>query len=383
MNIRNAVCMKLITDAAFSAIEKSAIQDGLLSMEFAGHYESYKFSEDELIKQLDENVTMKESEILDEYDGNIQLKENEEDRPVFLDDLFIDESISSLRQIMDDENAETKETGKADVQNGVERSKKESLMRGSPIDKAANSLLRRTISELERALNDTNKLLSVRDAENSKVRAQLMAMERNYEEEKSRCKTLEEMVEEKNMIINELERRLENEKNEIETLKLWIENNKGDSMLDYVKETICATPEEIDKIREMNIEQEKQILELKMRLRELELEKQREKEKTNNEITKLKTPLPNDQKTKCRSVIQKEQNLQMKLRMKFMRDAFFYFMIDYHAEEQLRAILAILEYEDRRKDIIFESHKMRQQGRKFSVSQVSSRKFTFVQEEHR
>lgn len=354
-----------------------------MEMESVGDYEPYTFSEGDLIERLNANMTMRESEILDEDDQMRQLNENEEDRPVFIDDLFIDESTYFVEQIIGENSIETMETSKADVQADEESNKKEFTTRSSPVDKAANSLLRRTIMELERALNDTNKLLAVRDAETSKVRAQLVAVERDYEEEKLKCKTLEEALESKNVIISELEGRLESEKQEIATLKQWVENNKGENTLDYVKETICATPDEIDKIREINIEQEKQILELKLKLRDMELEKQREGEKTKSEITKFKTPSSSDQKMKCRSVVQREQTLQMKLRMKFMRDAFFYFMIDYHAEEQLRAILAILEYEDRRKDIIFESHKMRQQGRKFSVSQVSSRKFTFVQEERR
>jgi len=352
-------------------------------MESADDYESYQFSEGDLVERLTEYMTMRESEILDEDDEMRQLKENEEDRPVFIDDLFIDESTFSLEQIMDENCVETKGTAKADVQVNEDDCKKDSTTRSSPVDKAANSLLRKTITELERALNDTNKLLAIRDAETSRVRAQLLAVERNYGEEKLKCKRLEEALENKGVIISELEKRIENEKQEIEALRLWIENNKGEQTLDYVKETICATPEEIDKIRELNVEQEKQIIDLKMKLQELEIAKQRESQHLKDEMAKLKAPTPFDHKAKCRTVIQREQTLQMKLRMKFMRDAFFYFMIDYHAEEQLRAILAILEYEDRRKDIIFESHKMRQQGRKFSVSQVSSRAFTFVQEEHR
>ena len=354
-------------------------------MEGAGDYESYGFSEDELIERLNSSIEMRESEILDEDEESkerSQLKENDANRPVFLDDLFIDESINALNQIMDDETDETKEAIPADVQGGGDKSRKDLGKRSNPIDKAANSLLRRTISELERALNDTNKLLAVRDAENGRVRTQLTTVEKNYEEERLKCVKLEETVDGKEMIITELEAELGKQKTEIQTLKLWVENNKSERAIDCIKETICATPEEIDRIREINIEQEKQILELKMKLREIEMERQREKTKTRKEMVTADTNFLIEPKLKCKNV-QKEQNLQMKLRMKFMRDAFFYFMIDYHAEEQLRAILAILEYEDRRTDIIFESHKMRQQGRKFSVSQVSSRKFTFVQEEHR
>jgi len=49
--------------------------------------------------------------------------------------------------------------------------------------------------------------------------------------------------------------------------------------------------------------------------------------------------------------------------LKFLRGALFYFMIDFHADEQLKAILAILGYEDRREDIIIESQKMKRQGK--------------------
>ncbi|XP_065063651.1 putative autophagy-related protein 11 [Rhopilema esculentum] len=357
-------------------------------MEALTSYESYDISEEEVMKQLNSDL-IKESEILDEEELIWQPPEFEEDiegRPGFSNELHADEEINALK-VKRNENNETKEPTKADVCESTLTAtegysiKVEVQNTGSPVDRAANSLLRRTISELERALNDTNKLLLVRDTENSKVRAQLMLIEKKYEEELERRKALEFADEEKGQIITSLEERLKNEKKEVESLKLWIENNKDENTMNFVKETICATPEEIDKIREINIEQEKKILELKMRLRESEIAREKEKIKLEDSKQRLPSISSND-KTKCKNV-QKEQNLQMKLRMKFMRDAFFYFMIDYHAEEQLRAILAILEYEDRRQDIIFEAHKMRQEGRKFSVSQVSSRKFTFVQEEHR
>eukprot|EP00112_Aurelia_sp_Birch-Aquarium-sp1_P021644 Seg588.5 transcript_id=Seg588.5/GoldUCD/mRNA.D3Y31 product="hypothetical protein" protein_id=Seg588.5/GoldUCD/D3Y31 len=345
-------------------------------MESLSDYDEFhEFSGDEILEQLNSDL-IKESEILDEEtDFALECEEVEVNRPVFVDeeDLFIDEELEIHEKLN-----ETKEINAADVKVIEKNQRQENVPTSSPSDRAANSLLRKTIAELERALTDTNKLLTVRDAENNKVRTQLMSLEKDLEAEQLRCKGLEESLTEKNEIINDLEKTIENDRKETESLKLWVENNKEATTIDFVKETICATPEEIDKIREINIEQEKQILDLKMKLATyVEMA-----EKANNETVKQKQLAQNDPRSKCRH-LKKERDLQTKLRMKFMRDAFFYFMIDYHAEEQLRAIIAILEYEDKRQDIIIESHRMRQKGRKFSVSQVSSRKLTFVQEEHR
>ena len=76
-------------------------------------------------------------------------------------------------------------------------------------------------------------------------------------------------------------------------------------------------------------------------------------------------------------------DLQDNLRIKFLRDAFFYYMIGFHPDEQINAILAILEYGDRRQEFVMEAHTMRKLGKKFNVSQVSSRGHSFVQEQFR
>ena len=71
--------------------------------------------------------------------------------------------------------------------------------------------------------------------------------------------------------------------------------------------------------------------------------------------------------------------LHARLQMKFMRDAFFYYMIGFHSDEQINAILAILDYGDKRQDFVLEAHKLKKSGKKFNVSKVSTRGLTFVQ----
>ena len=66
--------------------------------------------------------------------------------------------------------------------------------------------------------------------------------------------------------------------------------------------------------------------------------------------------------------------------MKFMRDAFFYYMIGFHSDEQINAILAILDYGDKRQDFVLEAHKLKKSGKKFNVSKVSTRGLTFEQQ---
>lgn len=122
-----------------------------------------------------------------------------------------------------------------------------------------------------------------------------------------------------------------------------------------------------------------ELIEVKQKLKETE--RQLSDFKVNNQLT-------SDQRLESKSDFrdipkpqkQCQKELQTQPRLKFLRDAFFYYMIDFHSEEQMKAILAILDYDDRRHDIIIESHTMRRQGKRFTVTEVSSRSLTFVQE---
>lgn len=236
----------------------------------------------------------------------------------------------------------------------------------------SNSLLRATICELERALKDTRRLLFERDKEGSALRQELERTRKDLHKEQQAWKKLELENESK----SEKSRKEENEKSKLREEiielkeKLWeCENPQQGS----------GEPEEIVPCCSSMHE----LVEVQRKLKETE--QQFEDFKVNNQTgggeqkILAARQLANGSATKNHKQNQKE--IQSQLKMKFLRDAFFYYMIDFHADEQMKAILAILDYEDRRQDIIIESHKMRRQGKKFTVTEVSSRSLTFVQEE--
>lgn len=238
----------------------------------------------------------------------------------------------------------------------------------------SNSLLRATICELERALKDTRRLLFERDKESSALRQEVERTRKDlYREQQARKKL--ELENESNA---EKSRKEENEKS-----KLREEINElREKLLEFENPQQGGDSEEIVPCCSSMYE----LVELQRKLKETE--KQLEDFKVNNQggsdqkaiATRHQASGGTGANAKVHHK-QAQREIQTQLKMKFLRDAFFYYMIDFHADEQIKAILAILDYEDRREDIIIESHKMRRQGKKFTVTEVSSRSLTFVQEE--
>lgn len=238
----------------------------------------------------------------------------------------------------------------------------------------SNSLLRATICELERALKDTRRLLFERDKESSALRQEVERTRKDlYREQQARKKL--ELENESNA---EKSRKEENEKS-----KLREEINVlREKLLEFENPQQGGDSEEIVPCCSSMHE----LVELQRKLKETE--KQLEDFKVNNQggsdqkaiATRHQASGGTGANAKVHHK-QAQREIQTQLKMKFLRDAFFYYMIDFHADEQIKAILAILDYEDRREDIIIESHKMRRQGKKFTVTEVSSRSLTFVQEE--
>ena len=232
----------------------------------------------------------------------------------------------------------------------------------------SNSLLRATICELERALKDTKRLLFERDKENSVLRQDLEKARKDLHKETQARKKLEA----ENKSKEDKSRKEENEKSklrdEIQALK--------EKLGEFENPVECGDPEEIVPCCSSMHE----LVELQRKLKETE--KQLEEFKLNNQTVgdKVIATRQNAAGT-AKTQKQTQKEIQTQLKMKFLRDAFFYYMIDFHADEQMKAILAILDYEDRRHDIILESHKMKRQGKKFTVTEVSSRSLTFVHEE--
>ena len=237
----------------------------------------------------------------------------------------------------------------------------------------SNSLLRATICELERALKDTRRLLFERDKESTALRLEVEKTRKDlYREQQARKKL--ELENESNA---EKYRKEENEKS-----KLREEINElREKLREFENPQQGGDPEEIVPCCSSMHE----LVELQRKLKETE--KQLEDLKSNNQVgSEQKAVASRHQATgstgaTAKTHKQTQREIQSQLKMKFLRDAFFYYMIDFHADEQIKAILAILDYEDRREDIIIESHKMRRQGKKFTVTEVSSRSLTFVQEE--
>lgn len=236
----------------------------------------------------------------------------------------------------------------------------------------SNSLLRATICELERALKDTRRLLFERDKESSALRQELEKARKDLHREQQARKKLEvdnESKAEESRKEDDEKSKLREEINELKEKLREFENPQQSSDPDEIV-PCCSSMHEL--------------VELQRKLKETE--KQLEDFKVNNQggtgeqkIVATRHQCNGSAATKAQKQAQKE--LQTQLKMKFLRDAFFYYMIDFHADEQMKAILAIMDYEDRREDIIIESHKMRRQGKKFTVTEVSSRSLTFVQEE--
>ena len=252
---------------------------------------------------------------------------------------------------------------------GVRETRENSFL-SETVSVTSNSLLRATICELERALKDTRRLLYERDKENSVLRQELEKARRElYKEQQARKK-----VELESTSKAEKSRQEDDEKTklrqEIKELKEQLQQFEHPQQNDDPDEIVpcCSSMHELVELKRKLKESEKQLEEFKVNNQPASDQKALAMRQSNGSVA-----------LKCHKQAQKE--IQTQLRMKFLRDAFFYYMIDFHADEQMKAILAILEYEDRRQEIIVESHKMRRQGKKFTVTEVSSRSFTFVREE--
>ena len=271
------------------------------------------------------------------------------------------------RELCEDTDFESDSCGEGEV----ELQNKDML--SETISVTSNSLLRATICELERALKDTRRLLFERDKENSTLRHELARARKELDKEVEQRQKMEEG---RNEQLEQLTK--DHEKTKSELLSKITELNDQVEKCEKSHEKSDETTDDIIPCcSSMN-----ELVEVKRKLKETEA--RFEEFRVNNaaprgegQVVALRPS--NGVVARCsRHPAQKE--LELQLRMKFLRDAFFYYMIDFHSDEQIKAILAILAYEDKRADIIVESHGMRQRGKKFKVSEVSSRSLTFVQE---
>lgn len=283
-----------------------------------------------------------------------------------MDDAKIEDEIEKEIAQLDIETHENREKANEDQDTSAFEDIEVSL---DTLSVTSNSLLRATICELERALTDTRRLLQDRDKRITELRSDLEKTRKELHKEQKQTKKLRTdsdrtISDLKESHQKEVERLME----EIRELKEILEKNESDKTTTedgFEIVPCCSSMHELVQTRQ------------KLKVTEQKLKDFR----VNNQLTTEQRFYNEDVSLDGPKVRNRSQlELQTQLRLKFLRDAFFYYMIDFHSEEQMKAILAILEYDDRRHDIIIESHSMRRRGKRFTVTEVSSRSLTFVQE---
>ena len=284
------------------------------------------------------------------------------------------------------------------------------------LDKTANlsnSLLRSTINELEKALSDSNLLLTKRDLEIQELRKQNNELQNDFENEVESHSQLKLMFLEKEALLAEREKSIESLNDQINTLtdelneirlNKWnneesfswngsIESHESsddsivinglfsDNMNNYKPKCRYKSKIESSNVR-LSPENDRKFQSNSKRKCPRSQHKRDNKSDTinTNEINMKNFESKEYLKKTVRDEKLSQSELHAHLRMKFMRDAFFYYMIGFHPDEQINAILAILDYGDKRQDFVLEAHKMKKTGKKINVSKISTRGLTFVQE---
>ena len=294
-----------------------------------------------------------------------------------------------------------------------------------------NNLLRTTIEELERALSNSNTLLVKRDQKIHDLRKHNNELKKSLSEELENSAQMNLLLLEKEAVVSEKEAAIaalhtdiERLNNEISDLRLYKINNYQDysiscdpSKLDDSVETDLLGDQDTNSsssdTKHTTACTQRKDSGCSAKTDPLSPYKSKYPSTKQAEVRNTSTPKPGIQQKltskpgsamsrspmsptglRTRSPaspmspsVGKDKNpdnlssseLHARLQMKFMRDAFFYYMIGFHSDEQINAILAILDYGDKRQDFVLEAHKLKKSGKKFNVSKVSTRELTFVQ----
>lgn len=297
----------------------------------------------------------------------------------------------------------------------------------------SNSLLRSTINELEKALNDSNILLAKRDLKIQELRHQNNELKTKFEDQFQESSQLKLLLLEKDSVLSDNENKIqlftqhvEKTNKELNELRLYKMNNlpnqdsysvsmdssQGSSDENSFKDFKDGSEQHIECKRYKNendctvknssysafsnnkkcryrsssdigpkspIESEIKPIGNQCKKKCFRKQNSTSGNLSNKESGLTETTTPSENITKSDEKLSQSE-LHAHLRMKFMRDAFFYYMIGFHPDEQMNAILAILDYGDKRQDFVLEAHKMKKIGKKVNVTKVSSRGLNFIQE---
>jgi len=296
-----------------------------------------------------------------------------------------------------------------------------------------NNLLRTTIEELERALSNSNTLLVKRDQKIHDLRKHNNELKKSLSEELENSAQMNLLLLEKEAVVSEKEAAIVSLQTDIERLNSEISDLRLYKVNNYQDYSISCDPSKLDDSVETDLLGDQDTtntlhLDNKHSTACMQRKDSGCSSKTDSlspcrskyqsikhpDVRNASTPKPDMQQknsSKSGSVMSRSpmsptgiktrspaspmspgtgknknpdnlssSELHARLQMKFMRDAFFYYMIGFHSDEQINAILAILDYGDKRQDFVLEAHKLKKNGKKFNVSKVSTRELTFVQD---
>lgn len=237
-------------------------------------------------------------------------------------------------------------------------------------DMSSVLLLRGTVSELERALRDSRVLLNTRDEDITSLRKEVEQSREQIHKEQLKWQRKSAVVEERGREIQELKRKLYDSENANEELQERIKEFESPCSESDDVFACCSSMKELLEVKTALAKKNESLAEIRKNNCEDFVEEKAlvvAKEGWKTDVT-------------SRSNVE-ESDRHNQLKLKFLRDAFFYFMIDFHSDEQIKAILAVLAYGDQRENVILQAYRMRQRGKKFAVKEVSSRGLSFLHEE--
>ena len=234
------------------------------------------------------------------------------------------------------------------------------------LDISSVILLRGTVSTLERALQDSRVLLKTRDEDIASLRKEVEKSREQIHKEQMKWQRKSAVAEERGREIQELKRKLHDSEKANEDLQERIKEFESPCSESDDVIPCCSSMKELMEIKTELAKKNETLAEIR---------------KNNCEdFVEGKALVAAKEGWKTEVNIE-ECDRHNQLKLKFLRDAFFYFMIDFHSDEQIKAILAVLAYGDQREDVILQAYRMRQRGKKFSVKEVSSRGLSFLHEE--
>ena len=186
------------------------------------------------------------------------------------------------------------------------------------------SLLRGTVNQLEDALRESRELLLQKDEE----------LERTHEEvEKCRDQVTKEIVK-KTKLAQSLDE-TEQQARELEgILQEWqlelresvLQRERAEKLLKDEKGKHARTREELDRIKQVLANKEKEGEQLKAQLATLR--------------SSARASLPAVRKVKSEA----DSDGMDSSRLNFLKQAVYHYLVDYHAEEQVRAIVSMLDF---------------------------------------